>query len=120
MRSVLAGEADRQRECADEDEAQRPGLIQIEPAPRQELETQIAVCEPCRPAARRNHCQRMDQGDQDGHAEVRVDQSACRLVAGVQVSGAAQTQRVGQSMRLTSAGSVPFQPGPTRANRPPS
>ena len=32
-----------------------------------------------------------DDGDQDGHAEIGIDEDACRLVAPVEVGGAAET-----------------------------
>jgi hypothetical protein len=41
--SMQAYQADRQRDSADQDERHGPGRIQIEPAPRQEFQSQIAV-----------------------------------------------------------------------------
>ena len=44
--SALVCKDDRKRESADQNEADRPGRIQIEPASRHELEAQVAVDQP--------------------------------------------------------------------------
>src|SRR5215813_2836740 len=91
-RSVPARQTDGKRESAHEYEAHSPSRIQIEPAARQELETQIAIDQPCQEAASCKHRERMHGGDQDCHSEIGVDKSACRFVTSVQIGGAAKTQ----------------------------
>src|SRR5271167_272749 len=53
-----------------EDETKGPSRVQIEPAPRYELETPVAVDQPRQEAAGRDHRGRMDDRDQDGHPEI--------------------------------------------------
>ncbi len=64
---------DRKRESAHQDEADGPSHIQIELAPRHELETQVAVDQPRGGFASHHHRDRVDNGHRDGHAEIGVD-----------------------------------------------
>jgi len=91
-RSVPARQVDRKRESAHQYEAEGPSRIQIEPAPRHELETQVPVDQPGQDAAGCDHRDRVDDGDQDRHAEMGFDEGACRLVAAVEIGGAAETK----------------------------
>src|SRR5436190_23096899 len=90
--SVPARQADHKRDTAHEYQAQGPSRIQIEPAPRHELETEIAVDQPRQESAGGNHRDRMDAGDQDGHVEIGIDESARRLVAAVAAGGMAEAE----------------------------
>ena len=90
--SVLLRKDDRKRESAHKNEADGPSRIQIEPAPRHELETQVAVDQPRGESASHYHRERVDNGDQDGRAEIGVDERACRLVASVEVGGPAEPE----------------------------
>jgi hypothetical protein len=71
---VLVRKDDRERESAHQNEADGPSRIQIEPAPRHELKTQVAVDQPCGESASHHHRDRMDNGHQDCHAEIGVDE----------------------------------------------
>jgi hypothetical protein len=71
---VLVCKDDRERESTDQNEADGPSRIQIEPAPRHELKTQVAVDQPCGESASHHHRDRMDNGHQDCHAEIGVDE----------------------------------------------
>ena len=82
-----ACQTDRKRESADQYEAEGPGRIQVEPAPRHELEPQVAIDQPCQDSAGCYHRDRVDNGNQDGHAEIIIDEGACRLVTPVEISG---------------------------------
>ena len=87
-----ARQLDHKRESAHQYEAEGPSRIQIKPAPRHELETQVPVDQPGQDAAGCDHHDRVDDGDQNGHAEIGIDEDACRLVAPVEVGGAAETE----------------------------
>jgi hypothetical protein len=89
---VPARQVDRKRESAHQNKAERPSRIQIEPAPRHELETQVPVDQPGQDAAGYDHRDRVDGGDQDGHAEIGIDEGSRRLVASVEVGGTAETK----------------------------
>jgi len=89
---VPARQADHKRESAHQYEAEGPSRIQIKPAPRHELETQVPVDQPGQDAAGCDHRDRVDDGDQDRHAEMGFDEGACRLVAAVEIGGAAETK----------------------------
>src|SRR5712691_7221183 len=91
-RSVPARRADRKRESAHQYEAEGPSRIQVEPAPRHERETQVAVDQPRQESAGCDHRDRVDGGNQDGHADIGIDEDACRLVAPVEVGDAAETK----------------------------
>jgi hypothetical protein len=75
-------------------EAEGPSRIQIEPTPAHELETQVSVDQPGQDAAGCDHRDRVDDGDQGGHAEVGIDEVGCRLMAAVEVSGAGMFLRL--------------------------
>jgi hypothetical protein len=91
--SVLEGRFDkayRKRERADQNEANGPGRIQIEPAPRHKLETQVAVDQPRQAAAGRDHRHSVDDGDKDGHADIGLIRAA---TASWPLSRSAERQR---------------------------
>src|ERR1700730_14462050 len=90
--SVRVRKAERQRESADQDETEGPSRIQIEPAPRDELETQVAVDQPRQESAGCDHRDRVDDGDQDGHTQIGIYECARRLVSLVEVGGSADTE----------------------------
>ena len=87
---MLVRKYDREGQSAHQHEADGPSRIQIEPAPRHELETQVAVDQPRGESASHYHRERVDNGDQDGRAEIGVDEGACRLVASVEFGGPAE------------------------------
>src|ERR1700680_1802990 len=90
--SVLAWQVDRERESAHKYEAERPGCIEIEPTPRHELETQIAVDNPRQRSPGCDHRDRVDYGNHDGHAKTGIDEGACRRIAPIKVGGAAESK----------------------------
>jgi hypothetical protein len=90
--SVRVRKDDRKRESAHQNEANGPSRIEIEPAPRHELEAQVAVHQPRGESASRDHRRRVDNGDQNGHAEIGVDEGTCRLMASVEVGGPTESQ----------------------------
>jgi hypothetical protein len=92
QRRSLARQSDHKRQSTYQDEAEGPSRIQIEPTPRHELETLVAVDQPCQEAAGGDHRDGMDDGNQDGHTETSIDKGACRLVASVDVGGSAETK----------------------------
>ena len=83
---------DREREGAHQDETEGPRCIEIEPAPRHELETQVAVDQPRQGSAGCDHRDSVDDGDQDRHAEIGLYEGACRLVTPVEVGGPAKSR----------------------------
>ena len=89
---MTARQADHKRDSAHQYEAEGPSRIQIEPTPAHELETQVSVDQPGQDAAGCDHRDRVDDGNQGGHAEVGIDEVGCRLMAAVEVSGAAETK----------------------------
>ena len=89
---MLIRKAEHERESTHQDEADGPSRIQVEPAPRHELETQVAVDQPCQESAGCNHRDGVDDGDQDSHAEIGIDEGACRFVASVKVGGHAEPE----------------------------
>src|SRR6185369_17618489 len=70
---------------ADQDEADGPDRIQIEPALRYEFEAEIAVGEPRATSAGGDHRGGVDGGNQHGHAEIGIDERAGGLMASVEV-----------------------------------
>src|SRR5271155_1030816 len=90
--SVPTAEAERKRENADQYEAGGPSRIQIEPAPRHEFETQVAVDQPRQESAGGNHRDGVDDADQDSHAEIGIDEGAWRLVAAIEVGISAKAE----------------------------
>jgi hypothetical protein len=66
--------------------------VKIEPAPRHELETQLAINQPCGESASHHHRDRMHNGYSDGRAEIGVDEGACRLMASVKVGDPAEPE----------------------------
>ena len=83
----LVRKADRECNSADKNQANGPSKVQIEPRPRHEFETQIAVDQPRRESPRRDHRGRVDDRDQNGNAETGIDEGACRLVASIGIGG---------------------------------
>ena len=81
--------AEHQRNAADQNEADGPHGFQVEPAPRNEFEAEIAVDQPRQAAAGRDHRGGVDGGDQHGHSEIGVDQAAGGLVASVEIGSPA-------------------------------
>src|ERR1700677_1190377 len=88
----LIGDANRECKSAHENQADGPNSIQIEPAPRYESETQIAVDEPCRESAGQDHRSRVDDRDQYGNAETGIDEGACRLMASIGIWGLTEAE----------------------------
>jgi len=101
---VPARQVNRKRESAHQCEAKGPSRIQIEPASRHERETQVAIDQPRQEAAGRDHRDGVDDGDQDGHAEIGIDEGTCRLVAPAEVGGTAERlRRVGSRRSALSS-----------------
>src|SRR5437016_14192485 len=86
---MTARQADHKRDSAHQYEAEGPSRIQIETTPAHELETQVSVDQPGQDAAGCDHRDRVDDGNQGGHAEVGIDEVGCRFMASDEVSGAA-------------------------------
>lgn len=77
-----------ERQCARHDQARRPHRVEIEPAPRYELQPEIAVHEPREPAAGADHRDGMHGRDDERHPEMRIDERGRRAMAGVLVEPA--------------------------------
>ena len=90
--SVPVRQVDRKRESAHQCEAEGPSRIQIEPASRHECETQVAIDQPRQEAAGCDHRDGVDDGHQNGHAEIGIDEGTCRLMAAVGIGGTAKTK----------------------------
>ncbi len=58
-RSMPVGKTDRERDGADENEARGPDPVQVEPASRDELQSEIAVHKPRGACAGGDHCDRV-------------------------------------------------------------
>src|ERR1700736_6330554 len=84
--------ADRQRNSAHHNEADGPGHVQIEPAPRHEFETEIPIDQPRRASAGSDHRGGVSNRDQHGQTEIGIDEDRCRRVACVEVRGLAQPE----------------------------
>src|SRR5216683_5697344 len=67
-------QAEHQCDGSHQNEAEGPGRIQIEPAPRYEFEAEIAVDQPRQTSAGRDHRAGVDDGDLHGHAEIGIDE----------------------------------------------
>ena len=67
------GETDRERDSPNQNEADSPNYIQVEPASRNELQAQIAVDEPRRTSAGRDHCNRVDKRNDRRRTEICTD-----------------------------------------------
>src|SRR5215510_14334607 len=63
LTSMPASETDCERNRADQDEAERPDHVQVEPASRQILQAEIAVDQPRGAATGRDHGDRVHDGD---------------------------------------------------------
>src|SRR3954453_13871861 len=75
-----------------ENKSQCPNPIEIEPAARDELQTEILVDEPSQATASRNHRQRMHGGNDDCHAQIGGDEPAPRLMSGMVIGSTAETE----------------------------
>src|SRR6476469_4946759 len=93
MRSVRARQTDPKRESTHQDEADGPGRIKIEPTPRYEFETQVAVDQPRAASACCDHRHRVGDGDHDGHTEIGFDERACCLMASVEIGAEPEINR---------------------------
>ena len=89
---MLVRKAECEGDNTHQDEANGPSRIKIEPTPRHEFETQVAVDQPRGESAGDYHRDRVDDGDQDGDAEIGVDEGACRLMASVKVGDPAEPE----------------------------
>src|SRR5450631_3998057 len=70
----LARETEHQCDRPHQNETDGPACIEIEPAPRQEFEAEVAINQPGRASAGRDHRGGMDDRDQHGHTEIGIDQ----------------------------------------------
>ena len=104
-------EADHQGNNPYQNEADGPGCVQVEPASRHEFETEVAVNQPRRASAGRDHRGGMHNGHQHGHAEIGIDEPGCRLVACVEVRGLAQPE-IDRHEHQSSAMSDRYREGP--------
>ncbi len=85
---ALSRRRQSERQRTRHDQARCPHGIEIEPAPRHELQPEIAVHEPCEPAARGDHRGRVHGRDDECHPEMRIDEHGCGAVARIAVEAA--------------------------------
>src|SRR5215472_9505609 len=90
--SVLAEEAERNGERTHQNETEGPNGIEIEPASRHELKTEVTVDCPCKGSTGSDHRSAVNERDQNSHAQAAADEGAGCLVAAIEVDGLAEPE----------------------------
>src|SRR5579862_1987142 len=80
---LITSEIERECDSADQDQADSPAGIQVEPAPRDKSQIQIAVDEPGQASTGTDHCDDMDNGDENRDAEISFDRRANRSMVNI-------------------------------------
>jgi hypothetical protein len=87
-----AREIEAEGHNANQNEAGGPDYIQIEPASRDEPQSQMAVDQPRQTSAGADHGSDVHQRHQNRHPETRLHQRAGGLMAGIEFEGLAEPE----------------------------
>src|SRR5262249_17279961 len=85
-------ETDCERDDADQNEAESPNRIEVEPASRYMLQAEIAVDQPRRASASREHCHGMDNGNDDRHSEICIRKDRGRFMVLLEAGALTKTE----------------------------